>query len=117
MYDYKTKFVNSPDKTATLRELWAAWEPEAFSLWFVHYDKLDGECVEEHVTNNMMNGFMQRIDEKLRKDEGRKVKIQEELDNLARQRESAFSEAKKFSEWISDEATSRCSSAPGAESV
>ena len=29
------------------------------------------------------------IDEKLRKDEGRKIKIQEELDNLAKQKDTA----------------------------
>lgn len=36
------------------------------------------------------------IEEKLKKDEGRKAKIQEELDNLARQRDSAINEVTKF---------------------
>ena len=36
------------------------------------------------------------IDEKLRKDEGRKIKIQEELDNLAKQKDTAVFESKKF---------------------
>lgn len=38
------------------------------------------------------------IEEKLKKDEGRKAKIQEELDNLARQRDSALNEVGKFHE-------------------
>ena len=38
------------------------------------------------------------IEEKLRKDEGRKAKIQEELDNLARQRDNAIGEVNKFHE-------------------
>lgn len=36
------------------------------------------------------------IEEKLRKDEGRKAKIQEQLDNLVRQKDSAVSEVNKF---------------------
>lgn len=36
------------------------------------------------------------IDEKLKKDEGRKVKIQEELDNLAREKDAALAEGNKY---------------------
>jgi len=38
------------------------------------------------------------IEEKLKKDEGRKAKIQEELDNLAKQRDNALGEVSKFHE-------------------
>ena len=38
------------------------------------------------------------IEEKLKKDEGRKAKIQEELDHLAKQRDNALGEVGKFHE-------------------
>ena len=38
------------------------------------------------------------IEEKLKKDEGRKAKIQEELDNLAKQRDNALGQVDKFHE-------------------
>jgi len=37
------------------------------SFYFVHYDKYDGEGVVLHQTSNLMNGFLQRMDEKLRR--------------------------------------------------
>ena len=40
------------------------------------------------------------IEEKLRKDEGRKTKIQEELDNLKKQKDSALGESSKYKDEI-----------------
>lgn len=37
------------------------------SFYFVHYDKYEGEGEVLHITSNLMNGFLQRMDEKLRK--------------------------------------------------
>lgn len=66
-YDFKTEFVNSKDKQATLNSLYSKWEPNGLSLWFIQYEKYnEKEGAEVHVCNNMLNGFVQRIDEKLR---------------------------------------------------
>ena len=37
------------------------------SFYFVHYQKYEGEGVVLHVTNNLLNGFLQRMDDKMRK--------------------------------------------------
>ncbi|CDW83612.1 elongation factor 1- [Stylonychia lemnae] len=67
LFNYKTLIVNAEDKREALQQLWSQWDDNAFSIWFIHYQKYDGEGVQLHVTNNLMNGFMQRIDDKLRK--------------------------------------------------
>ena len=67
-YDFKTEFVNSKDKKAVLNDLWKnKWDDKALSFWHVHYQKYDkSEGEKQHVVNNMLNGFMQRIDDKIR---------------------------------------------------
>lgn len=37
------------------------------SFYFVHYQKYEGEGKVLHEFNNLLNGFMQRMDDKLRK--------------------------------------------------
>jgi chromosome segregation ATPase len=57
--------------------------------------------MEKSVTQSSLKSVekdIQEIEEKLKKDEGRKAKIQEELDNLARQRDNAMGEVNKFHE-------------------
>jgi len=58
LYAYKTKFVNSTEKEATLNELWEKWDPLALSVWHFHYDKCEGEGKELHITSNLLGGFM-----------------------------------------------------------
>ena len=59
--------VNAPDKHEAFQQLWANWDDATMSFFFVHYDKYDGEGVVLHQTSNLMNGFLQRMDEKLRR--------------------------------------------------
>ena len=40
-YDFKTEFVNSKDKSATLQSLYQKWEPEGLSIWYLQYQKFD----------------------------------------------------------------------------
>ena len=66
-YDFKTEFVNSKDKAATLQSLYKKWEPEGLSIWYLQYQKFDAsEGTQLHIVNNLLNGFMQRMGEKLR---------------------------------------------------
>ena len=67
LFDFKTLIVNAQDKKDALQSLWKAWDNSAFSFYFVHYEKYEGEGVVLHVTNNLLNGFLQRMDDKLRK--------------------------------------------------
>eukprot|EP00347_Sterkiella_histriomuscorum_P012730 403367437 len=66
-FNYKTLIVNAADKKEALSTLWSQWENSAFSFWFIHYQKYEGEGKTLATTNNLMNGFMQRMDDKMRK--------------------------------------------------
>ena len=37
------------------------------SLWYLDYEKTEGEMEKLHISNNYIEGFIQRMDEKLRK--------------------------------------------------
>jgi chromosome segregation ATPase len=66
-----------------------------------HYERLRGVESEKAGTQGALRSLekdIQEIEEKLRKDEGRKAKIQEELDNLVRQKDGAVGEVAKFQE-------------------
>jgi elongation factor 1-gamma len=66
--DFKTYFVNLGDKKATegMDHFFQNYDPEGYSIYFVHYDKYEGEGVVLYQTSNLMNGFLQRMDEKFR---------------------------------------------------
>lgn len=66
--DFKTYFVNLGDKKATegMEHFFQNYDPEGYSIYFVHYDKYEGEGVVLYQTSNLMNGFLQRMDEKFR---------------------------------------------------
>jgi len=43
------------------------WDDKGLSFWLIQYEKFsDKEGAETHVCNNMLNGFIQRMDEKIR---------------------------------------------------
>ena len=53
-----------------LEKLWGKdqWDDKALSFWLLQYQKFspkEGEKV--HINNNMLNGFIQRMDDKVRK--------------------------------------------------
>jgi len=44
MYNFKTMFVNHPDKSkGGVDEMMEIYDPEGYSVWFLHYDKYKGE--------------------------------------------------------------------------
>ena len=45
LFNFKTLIVNAPDKKVALKQLWEQWDDNAFSFWFVKYEKCDGEGV------------------------------------------------------------------------
>jgi elongation factor 1-gamma len=62
MYDFKTFFVNEPDVNHALSELFAKFDSEGFSFWYAAYEKYEGEGEKLYLTQNLMNGFLQRAD-------------------------------------------------------
>jgi elongation factor 1-gamma len=61
--EFKTFFVNIPDKAGEgMKRFFETYDPEGYTIYFVHYDKYEGEGVVLYQTSNLMNGFLQRID-------------------------------------------------------
>lgn len=66
--DFKSFFVNLGDKKATegMARFFETYDPQGYTIYFVHYDKYEGEGVVLYQTSNLMNGFLQRMDDKFR---------------------------------------------------
>lgn len=60
--DWKREFCNAEDKRAVLKDTWAKFDHEGWSLWRVDYDKYEGEGVVGYLTNNLKNGYLRNID-------------------------------------------------------
>lgn len=66
--EWKRVYSNTKDLYGTaMKWFWEHLDPEGYSLWFMQYQKLEGECTVAFVTSNQLGGFMQRIDPAFRK--------------------------------------------------
>jgi len=45
-----------------MKAFFEQYDKAGYSIYFVHYDKYEGEGVVLYQTANMLNGFLQRID-------------------------------------------------------
>lgn len=62
LFDYKTLFVNHPDKKDALKTFWELLDSEGYSVWRMEYEKAEGEGNVLFLTSNLMNGFLQRLE-------------------------------------------------------
>jgi len=63
LYNFKTLFVNSPDRRGEgMKFFFENYDPEGYTIYFIHYDKYEGEGQIIYQTANLLNGFLQRID-------------------------------------------------------
>lgn len=62
LFDFKTLYVNAPDKKEALKFFWENFDNEGYSIWFIKYIKAEGEGKVLFLTNNLMNGFLQRLE-------------------------------------------------------
>lgn len=46
---------------------WSNYDKEGYSLWYMRYDRTEGENTIDYTTANMLNGFLQRLDANFRK--------------------------------------------------
>ena len=60
MHSFKTFFVNEPDAQTRMDKLWEQFDDKAMAFWHLNYDKLPSECKKLFLTNNLMNGFVDR---------------------------------------------------------
>lgn len=61
--EWKKLYANSKDKASTLPWFWEHFDPEGYSIWIFKYNKLPGDCQVLYRTNNLLNGFLQRMEE------------------------------------------------------
>lgn len=63
LYSFKTFFVNHEDRRgAGMQFFFENYVKEDYCIYFVHYEKYEGEGTVLYQTANMLNGFLQRID-------------------------------------------------------
>jgi len=65
LYDFKTLFVNHPDKAGAGVDTWYEmndWSANGWSFWHLHYDIYEGEGDKLHICNNLMGGFLSRAE-------------------------------------------------------
>jgi len=63
VYDFKTLYVNHKDKKGAAVDTWYEMlDWEGWSFWHFHYEIYEDEGAKLHVTNNLMNGFLNRAE-------------------------------------------------------
>jgi len=63
LYSFKTLFVNIPDKRGEgMKFFFENYDREGYCVYFVHYEMYADEGKVLHITLNLLNGFLQRID-------------------------------------------------------
>jgi elongation factor 1-gamma len=61
--EWKKLYANTSDKASTLPWFWEHYDPAGYSIWVFKYNKIPGECEVLYRTNNLLNGFLQRMEE------------------------------------------------------
>jgi len=63
LYSFKTFFVNSKDKRGEgMKFFFENYDKAGYCVYFIHYEKYEGEGTVLYQTANGMNGFLQRVD-------------------------------------------------------
>lgn len=63
LYNFKTFFVNIPDRRGEgMARFFEEYDPEGYSIYFLHYNKYEGEGQVQYQFTNFLNGFLQRFD-------------------------------------------------------
>jgi elongation factor 1-gamma len=59
---FKKDFLNTKEKQQILNDFWKKFDPEGFSVWFVHYHKSPEQGKLAFKTKNLRSNFLQKID-------------------------------------------------------
>jgi elongation factor 1-gamma len=62
LFDFKTLFVNAPNKKEALQFFWDNLDDKGYSVWKMDYEKAEGEGTVTFLTANLMNGYLQRLE-------------------------------------------------------
>lgn len=65
---WKREYSNTKDlKGVAMPWFWTHFDSEGYSLWYMRYEKMEGENTVGYTTANMVGGFLQRLDANFRK--------------------------------------------------
>ena len=63
LYNFKTFFINHKDQAGEgVTEMYKQLDWNGWAFWKFEYDIYEGEGEKEHITNNLMNGFLNRAE-------------------------------------------------------
>ena len=63
LFNFKTYYVNVPDKAGEgFDEFMKQVDLEGYAFWFLHYEKVGNEGTIEYQFANLLEGFLQRLD-------------------------------------------------------
>jgi elongation factor 1-gamma len=58
LFDFKTLYVNAPDKKVALEFFWKNFDPTGYSLWLIKYTKYEGEGEKLFLTANLKDSTL-----------------------------------------------------------
>lgn len=60
--DWKRLYANTKNKHEVIAQFWEKYEDNGWSIWILKYQKAEGEGEVLYMTNNLLSGFIQRLD-------------------------------------------------------
>ena len=60
--NWKRLYANSKNKHEVISQFWETYEDQGWSIWMLKYQKAEGEGEVLYMTNNLLSGFIQRLD-------------------------------------------------------
>ena len=60
--EWKKLITNTKDRKSVLPEFWQKLDKAGWSVWFIHYEKYEGEGVNMVQFENLLDGFVQRME-------------------------------------------------------
>lgn len=69
MNEWKRQYSNTKDlRGVAMPWLWKNFDPMGYCFYYMKYQKIEGECTVSFQTANQLGGFLQRLDNSIRKD-------------------------------------------------
>jgi elongation factor 1-gamma len=59
---FKKEFLNTKERQQVLNVFWKKFDPEGFSIWFLHYNKSGDQGKLAFKTKNLRSNFLQKVD-------------------------------------------------------
>lgn len=60
--EWKKIYANTTDRRSIIHHFWEKIDKEGWSVWFIKYQKVEGECQVLYLTENLLDGFMHRME-------------------------------------------------------